>query len=132
VATRTGTAGCTVTVCRGCCCGQPAKNPRVDHAGQLDRLRAGLAATGRLRISDCLDVCDQQNVVVVNPSPAGRAGGGRPMWLGLVNDDAALDDITAWVRAGGPGLADPPPTLALYEFRPSRRIREAAETITPF
>ncbi|GAB3078669.1 hypothetical protein GCM10027186_40170 [Micromonospora schwarzwaldensis] len=30
------TAGCTVTVCRGCCCGTAAG---FDHAGQLARLR---------------------------------------------------------------------------------------------
>lgn len=120
MAERRSDGGCTVTVCRGCCCGRPEKNPRVDHAGQLDRLRGGPA---RVRVSDCLDVCDQQNVVVVNPSAGGRARGGRAVWLGLVNDSEVIDDINGWVAAGGPGVADPPACLQLYEFRPPRSVR---------
>jgi hypothetical protein len=46
------------------------------------------------------------------------------VWLGLVNDPDAGADITAWVGAGGPGLADPPDILDLYAFTPSRRVRE--------
>jgi hypothetical protein len=71
-----------------------------------------------------LDACEQANVIVVQPSAEGRKAGGRPVWLGLVNnpDDAA--DITAWVKDGGPGLADPPDILDLYAFSPSRRIRQ--------
>lgn len=98
---------CRVTVCRGCCCGDAAKIPGVDHAGQIPKLRAALDGAAPVRASECLDVCDQANVVVVQPSPAGRAAGGRPVWLGLVNDDEALADIAAWIRAGGPGLAEP-------------------------
>jgi hypothetical protein len=41
------------------------------------------------------------------------------------NDPDAIEDITAWVRAGGPGLAEPPGVLDLYAFTPSRRVREA-------
>ena len=37
----------------------------------------GDLVTKLLRASECLDVCDQANVVVVQPSPAGRAAGGR-------------------------------------------------------
>ncbi|MFH8749875.1 (2Fe-2S) ferredoxin domain-containing protein [Streptomyces rimosus] len=120
-------APCRVTVCRGCCCGDPRKIPGVDHAAQIPRLRAGLAGAAEVRASECLDVCDQANVVVVQPSRAGRAAGGRPVWLGLVNDDAALDDVAAWIRAGGPGLAEPPGVLDLYAFTVSRRVREALE-----
>jgi (2Fe-2S) ferredoxin len=121
---RPAEGGCTVTVCRGCCCGRPEKNPGVDHAGQLDQLREGLPPGAKLRVSECLDVCERSNVVVVGPSPAGRAAGARPVWFGLVADPDAITDITAWVAAGGPGLADPPPALDLYEFKPSRRVRE--------
>ncbi len=35
-----------------------------------------------------------------------------------------LDDITDWVRAGGPGVADAPGTLDLQAFAVSRRVRE--------
>ncbi|MGW3511867.1 (2Fe-2S) ferredoxin domain-containing protein [Streptomyces sp. NPDC000994] len=117
---------CTVTVCRGCCCGT-AKVPGVDHAAQLATLKAALSPMAQVRAVNCLDACEQANVIVVQPSPAGRAAGGRPIWLGLVNDPDATDDIVAWVRAGGPGLADPPDILDLYEFSPSRRIRRAVE-----
>lgn len=121
------TAPCRITVCRGCCCGDPRKVPGVDHAGQTARLRAAVGDAAQVRASECLDVCDQANVMVVQPSAAGRAAGGRPVWLGLVNDDDALADIAAWVRSGGPGLADPPGMLDLYEFTASRRVGKALE-----
>ncbi|WP_042416486.1 hypothetical protein [Streptacidiphilus anmyonensis] len=116
----------TVTVCRGCCCGTP-KVPRLDHAAQLRELRAALADSASVRAVDCLDACEQANVIVVQPSPAGRRAGGRPVWLGLVNDRDATADIAAWTRAGGPGLAEPPDILDLYAFQPSRRVRQAVE-----
>ncbi|MFC9281633.1 (2Fe-2S) ferredoxin domain-containing protein [Streptomyces collinus] len=109
-------APCRVVLCRDCCCGSP-KVTGVDHAEQAARLRAEVP----VRISDCLDVCDQANVVVVQPSAAGRAAGGRPVWLGLVNDPDATEDIVAWVQAGGPGVAVPPEILDLYTFTPPRR-----------
>ena len=117
-------AGCTVTVCRGCCCGSARTVPRFDHAGQLARLREALAGRATVRVSDCLDVCAQANVIVVQPSAAGRRAGGRPVWLGLVNDHDAGGDIADWIRAGGPGIAEPPSVLDLYEVRPPRRVRE--------
>ncbi|MGW4825663.1 (2Fe-2S) ferredoxin domain-containing protein [Streptomyces sp. NPDC004227] len=117
---------CTVTVCRGCCCGT-AKIPGVDHAAQLATLKAALGAVAQVRAVNCLDACEQANVIVVQPSSAGRAAGGRPVWLGLVNDPDATADIVAWVRVGGPGLAEPPDILDLYQFGPSRRVRRAVE-----
>jgi (2Fe-2S) ferredoxin len=127
-----------VTVCRGCCCGT-SKHPDVDHAGQVARLRAAVAGTagaagaagapgvGRLRVSDCLDVCERSNVVVVSPSAAGRSAGGRPVWVGEVLHPDVLEAVLAWVRAGGPGLADPPADLDHHVFSPSRRVRQAVE-----
>ncbi|MFF2502585.1 (2Fe-2S) ferredoxin domain-containing protein [Streptomyces sp. NPDC058067] len=112
----------TVTVCRGCCCGS-AKVPGLDHAAQLRGLREGLAGTAKIRVTDCLDACERANVVVVQPSAAGRRAGGRPVWLGLVNDEDATADITAWIEGGGPGLTEPPGILDLYAFRPSRRVQ---------
>lgn len=58
-----------------------------------------------MRVSDCLDACAQSNVVVVHPTPLARRRGARPVWFGLVTDDVVTDDIIAWVRAGGPGVA---------------------------
>ncbi|MER8105413.1 (2Fe-2S) ferredoxin domain-containing protein [Kitasatospora sp. NPDC094016] len=114
----------TVTVCRGCCCGTEAKHPGVDHAGQYERLRAAVGTAGRVRAVKCLDVCTQSNVVVVGPSGEGRAAGGRPVWLGFVLADDMIDEIAAWVHAGGPGLADPPGLLDLQLISVSRRVRE--------
>ncbi|MET8950503.1 (2Fe-2S) ferredoxin domain-containing protein [Streptomyces sp. NPDC004393] len=117
---------CTVTVCRGCCCGT-AKIPGVDHAAQLAALKAELGSVAQIRVVHCLDACEQANVIVVQPSSQGRAAGGRPVWLGLVNDPDAASDIATWVRRGGPGLTEAPDILGLYEFSPSRRIRRAVE-----
>jgi hypothetical protein len=121
---RTGASRCTVIVCRGCCCGT-AKVPGLDHPAQLADLRGRLEAAATVRPVNCLDTCEHANVIVVQPSAEGRRAGGRPVWLGLVNDPDATADIAAWVRAGGPGLADPPDILDLYAFSPSRRIRQA-------
>lgn len=115
-----------VTVCRGCCCGTD-KIPGVDHTAQFATLKSELGTLARVRAVNCLDACEQANVIVVQPSSAGRAAGGRPVWLGLVNDPDATADIAAWVEAGGPGLADPPDILDLYEFAPSRRVRRGVE-----
>ncbi|MFE0852382.1 (2Fe-2S) ferredoxin domain-containing protein [Streptomyces mutabilis] len=107
---------CRIVVCRDCCCGSP-KVTGVDHAAQTERLRAAAP----VRVSDCLDVCDQANVIVVLPSAEGRAAGARPVWLGLVNDPDATEDIAAWTRAGGPGVAPLPDILGLYAITPPRR-----------
>lgn len=111
-----GPVPCRVVVCRDCCCGSP-KVTGVDHAAQTARL----AAEVPVRVSECLDVCDQANVIVVQPSAVGRAAGARPVWLGLVNDAEATEDIVTWVRAGGPGVAPRPDILDLYAFTPPRR-----------
>ncbi|MEW2300511.1 (2Fe-2S) ferredoxin domain-containing protein [Streptomyces sp. NPDC006655] len=111
-------APCRVVVCRDCCCGTP-KVTGVDHDRQLARL----AEEVPVRVSDCLDVCEHANVIVVQPSAAARAAGARPVWLGLVNDAAATEDVAGWVRAGGPGVAPCPDILDLYVFTPPRRAR---------
>lgn len=123
VAPASGTARPTVTVCRGCCCGTLAKVPRLDHEGQLSDLRAQLTGVARVRRTDCLDACERANVIVVQPSTEGRKAGGRPVWLGQVNDPDAAADIITWLKNGGPGLAEAPGILDLYTFSPSRRVR---------
>lgn len=112
----------TVTVCRGCCCGTP-KVPGLDHAAQLRALRGSLDGAATVRVTDCLDACERANVIVIQPSAAGRRAGGRPVWLGLVNDLDATTDITGWIKDGGPGITQPPDILGLYTFSPSRRVR---------
>lgn len=126
---RAGQRPCTLVVCRGCCCGDPRKYPDSDHAWQLDRLRAGAAASGgrfAVRTTDCLGPCDQANVVVVQPSTAGRLAGGRAVWVGFAMGDDCTDDLIAWADAGGPGLAEPPVTLELQFVRPPRETRSRA------
>ena len=113
---------CTIIVCRGCCCGTP-KIPDLNHAAQYTGLKRALEHAATVRASDCLDACEQANVIVVQPSVAGRIAGGRPVWLAMVNDHDVEADITAWVEAGGPGIADMPAILDLYEYRPSRRLQ---------
>lgn len=108
---------CRVTVCRDCCCGSP-KVTGVDHDEQLARLRE----EAPVRVSDCLDVCEYANVIVVQPSAEGRAAGARPVWLGLVNDPAATEDVADWIRAGGPGVAPIPAILDLHVLTPPRRL----------
>lgn len=117
--------GATVTVCRGCCCGSQVKHPDLDHRAQLERIRAGVGSAGRVRVSDCLDACEQSNVMVVTPSAAGRRAGARPVWLGQVLDDDATDDVMTWVITGGPGVSEPPSVLDLNAFSPSNRVRRA-------
>lgn len=117
---------CTVTVCRGCCCGTTRKHPDVDHTGQLARLTTGVGASGRVRVSDCLDACAESNVVVVGPSQEGRRAGARPVWLSGVLGPELTDEVVAWVREGGPGVCDLPTLLDIAAFTPTRRQRTEA------
>ncbi|MDX3799213.1 (2Fe-2S) ferredoxin domain-containing protein [Streptomyces sp. AK04-3B] len=117
---------CTIVVCRGCCCGDGGKHPGFDHEWQLARLRGAASASGggfAVRTTDCLGPCDQANVIVVQPSAAGRRAGGRAAWVGFAMDDDCTEEILAWAAAGGPGLAVPPPTLELQFIDPPRGAR---------
>ncbi|MDX8030579.1 hypothetical protein SK803_10180 [Lentzea sp. BCCO 10_0856] len=98
-----------ITVCRGCCCGTERKHPDVDHDRQLQVLRERLPS---VRVADCLDACEVSNVVVVQPTPAARAAGAKPVWVGSVLDDDAVHGVADWVDAGGPGLAVPPASIS--------------------
>ncbi|MFE3494629.1 (2Fe-2S) ferredoxin domain-containing protein [Streptomyces sp. NPDC059175] len=115
---------CTLVVCRGCCCGDARKNPGPDHTGQLARLRAAAEASGgriAVRTSDCLGPCGQANVIVVQPSTEARRRGARAVWIGFALDDDATDEVLAWAEAGGPGVAEPSPTLSLQLIPPPPR-----------
>ncbi|WP_312880477.1 (2Fe-2S) ferredoxin domain-containing protein [Actinokineospora xionganensis] len=102
-----------ITVCRDCCCGTVKKHPTVDHGYQLARLRVVAAEVGAtVRVAECLDTCETSNVVVV------QAKGGKPVWLGFVLSDEAVDDIEEWLKAGGPGVAPLSDTLELHRITP--------------
>lgn len=105
VAGRTG-----LVMCEGCCCGR-----RGLDTGRLRDFAAANPAVAEVRVTGCLNRCDYADVLVVRPSPDGRRAGGRPVWLGVV-DDAALDLVREWVDAGGPGLAELPARLAMHEI----------------
>ncbi|MFE4213772.1 (2Fe-2S) ferredoxin domain-containing protein [Streptomyces sp. NPDC056844] len=110
------TVPCRVVVCRDFCCG--TVKVRGDHAAQTARLRE----IAPVRTSECLDLCEQADVIVVRPSTAGRAAGARPVRLGLVNDLDATEDRAVWVRAGGPGVVDRSEILDLCPIVPPRRV----------
>lgn len=131
MAENTLTASTTVgvVVCRGCCCGSPAKDPATDHEAQLERLHRFAfdnPSDVTVRTTLCLGPCEYANIIVVRPSPVGRLRGGRPVWFGLV-DDYALNKLQAWVAGGGPGLAGLPDELQLHEIsRPRRKAQHGA------
>ncbi|MFJ5553516.1 (2Fe-2S) ferredoxin domain-containing protein [Streptomyces sp. NPDC093225] len=106
-------------VCRGCCCGDPNKNPGADHEGQLARLQAAAEESGgalAVRTSDCLGPCERANVIVVQPSAEARRKGARAAWVGWALDSDATEDVLAWAAAGGPGIAPVPATVELSLF----------------
>jgi hypothetical protein len=117
---------CTLTVCRDCCCGSRDKHPGVDHDGQLTALADLAAGAHRVRVSECLSVCERSNVVVVQPSPVARRRGARPVYLGEILDDESVAAIGAWLAAGGPGVAPMPARLHGHLFPAPRPARDDA------
>lgn len=115
---------CRVVLCRGCCCGTLDKHPDTDHRLQADQLGAAVGID--LTVTGCLGNCERSNTIVVLPSAAGRAAGGRVTWLGRILDPALTQAVADWIAAGGPGLADPPQRLAPHVQPPGRRIAAAA------
>ncbi|WP_046469550.1 hypothetical protein [Allosalinactinospora lopnorensis] len=108
---------CRLVVCRGCCCGTRKKRPGVDHEGQLRRLSEVHDHKGRdipVRVSECLDICFQANVVVVHPSSQGRARGGRPVWFGEMTEERLIEELDDWIFEGGPGVAPIPESLEIH------------------
>jgi (2Fe-2S) ferredoxin len=116
------TARWDVLVCRDCCCGSARKHRRTDHDGQLDTLRAASAEGGgtRVLVSECLDRCEQSNVVVLRPSRAVRRAGGKPVWLGGVLSEAHTAALAGWLRRGGPAAEALPAALRGLRLRPGR------------
>ncbi|HSP36991.1 MAG TPA: hypothetical protein VLR26_04490 [Frankiaceae bacterium] len=116
--------GTVVLLCRGCCCGTPAKHPRTDHEAQAAALEEAAVAHPdvELRLVDCLDECDRSNVAVIRrPSEPPK---NRDTWLGSMLTERATEALADWLRRGG---TDPlPAPLAGLRFRrrpPSRTKR---------
>lgn len=108
-----------LTVCRDCCCGSADKHPGVDHDAQLAAIREAVGERHRVRVSECLKVCERSNVVVVHPTPSARRTGARLVHLGDVLDDALIAAIAAWLDEGGPGVCAPPAALRGRIFNPA-------------
>lgn len=115
-------SGPRVRMCRGCCCGTARKHPDVDHARIAEILESETGPASTLVTVDCLWACGHSNVVVVNPTTQARRAGARPAWITQVNTSERAHALAAWIRAGGPGVADPPPEIG--------PIRSGAEVTT--
>jgi predicted metal-binding protein len=106
-----GVDGCTIVVCRDCCCGSTRKHPSTEHDKHLELLRK--AASERthcnVRVSRCLSHCSYSNVVVVRPH--GRNAHRRAKWFGNLHDDLHVEVLADWIRAGGPDVSDVPEVL---------------------
>jgi (2Fe-2S) ferredoxin len=111
----------SMLVCRGCCCGTD-KHDDVDHAAQVDRLRAAVAGRQRAKLytTNCLGPCERSNVVVV------RSGSER-IWFGDVLDTAVTAALADWVEAGAPPLL--PERLAEHRFVPDEESHEAVDDL---
>ena len=109
----------TLTVCRDCCCGDAVKHPDTDHDAQLATIRCAVGDRHRVRVSECLRVCERSNVLVVHPTRAARRGGARLVHLGDILDDDLVEAVAEWLDAGGPGVADVPSTLTERVFDPA-------------
>lgn len=109
-------SGCTVLVCRACCCGT-AKHAGFDHDAQLERIRAAAAGIdgARVRVVGCLDVCSRSNVVVVRDRRVGLDASRRSTWLGGIVTEASTTALCDWLAAGGPATPMPA-TLDAHVF----------------
>jgi (2Fe-2S) ferredoxin len=110
---------CSLTVCRGCCCGKQDPSGAKEILLALREQLPGVV----IRTSDCLGPCSHKDVMVVTPSRPARQKGARPVWLGWTSDPRTLDDVISWVLGGGPGAATMPTALSLNVFRPQKRER---------
>lgn len=80
-------------LCKGCCCGRTDRGlpevpaERIKAIWQREKLNRSI----QLTVSGCLGPCDVPNVVLVI-TPQGHE------WLGLIEGDAAYDQLIQWAR----------------------------------
>lgn len=109
------TAALALVVCRDCCCGTVGKHPDFDHALQLRQIE--LAATDmdvKVRVSRCLDECQQSNVIVVRRGAPKR----ESIWLGGVLSTTATEALTQWISINCEG--EIPQSLHNNVFTPKK------------
>ena len=118
-----GSTSTVVLLCRGCCCGTPAKHPHVDHDGQQEALEqaADRLPGAEVRVVDCLDECDRSNVAVIRKP--GLPAKDRDTWLGGLLTPKATDALAGWIAHGADGRL--PVAVAALRFRhlPPRKGR---------
>ncbi len=108
---RAGRAVPGLTVC-GSCSGETLGDSDLLSGGQLARIQAiEIAQDATLTVVDCLDECERGDVVAVRPVAAFRSVQG-PVWFERLAGEELSGELHAWVRAGGPGVADVPGRLA--------------------
>lgn len=91
----------TITVCRGCCCGNPARHPHTDHDRHHAHLAEAAAEAGaRLHTSRCLGLCSHSNVVRIRT--ADTHGETHTHWYGSLHDDDHIHQLAQWIRDGAP------------------------------
>jgi (2Fe-2S) ferredoxin len=119
--------GCTVVVCRGCCCGLTrSKRPDGQAKRALELLRRLVHRHATVELSGCLGPCGSKDVVVIRPSRTGKLSGARPQWFGFTRDEQVVRDLARYVIEGGPGVAELPPTLELSLIdRDGERLRRS-------
>ena len=101
-----------LTVCV-LCAGETLGEDDARPGGQLARLRV-IAARGTVRLHEveCLDECNQGDVVVARPCGRARRRGGRPVWFSGIAGDEQTGVLEDWLSCGGPGCAEVPEPIA--------------------
>jgi hypothetical protein len=119
----------SVAVCRGCCCGNPARFPDVEHGQLISDLIAQLKGVAHVRTAACLLTCGAANVAVVVPAPRARLAGARAVWISRVLTLEVNRAIAAWVLSGGPGIAEIPADLTTRVTEPGLAHRRGSASL---
>ncbi len=106
----------SIMVCHDCCCGTSRKHPSVDHRAQRDQLLALESDTVRVQVVDCLDLCQQSNVVLVRDYSLPRRE--RDTWLARIHRSSEIEAVEEWVNEPAGGM---PMDLLRHVFTPDRK-----------
>jgi (2Fe-2S) ferredoxin len=100
-----------LTAC-GLCAGETLGEGDSRRDGQIGRLR-DIAARGTATLTEveCLDQCNQGDVVVARPCADGRRRGASPVWFSGVAGDELTEMLEEWLSGGGPGHREVPEPL---------------------
>lgn len=95
----------------GSCSGETLGESDLLCGGQLARIQA-IEATrdATLTVVECLDECERGDVIAVRPVTAVRSVQG-PVWFERLAGEELSGELHAWIRAGGPGIAEVPGPL---------------------